>query len=109
MEYKTHNEATVPCIGTSYRGEINTDYDTLVELFGEPLLGDGYKVQAEWDIIFEDGLVATVYDWKDDLLPLGVTCWHIGGKDFEAVARVDELIKKMNRLAVLKRDRYGRG
>ena len=94
MEYKTHNETTVASIGTSYRGEIKTDYDTLEKLFGEPLLGDGYKVQAEWDVVFNDGLVATIYDWKDDLLPHLVTCWHIGGKDFEAVARVNELINK---------------
>ena len=39
MEYKTHNETAVTSVGTSYRGEIKTDYDTLVELFGEPLLG----------------------------------------------------------------------
>ena len=94
MEYKTHNQTTIPSIGTSYQGEINIKHTTLKKLFGEPLLGDGYKVQEEWGIVFNDGLVATIYDWKEDCLPEHVTCWHIGGRDFEAVARIDEIIKE---------------
>ena len=37
---------------------------------------------------FEDGTVATIYDWKEDETPLGDYDWHIGGKTPRAFDRV---------------------
>jgi len=74
-------------------GYVTTDFDTLVERFGEPLheSGDG-KVTAEWIIKFADGKVATIYDWKTGETPLDTYEWHIGGKNSAVVKRVADLL-----------------
>lgn len=85
--------------GTFYLSEIQAEYYQLVELFGYPSEGDGYKVDAEWTIKFDDGLIATIYNWKNGKNYKGniglpkekITHWHIGGKD----ERVVELIKNI--------------
>lgn len=79
--------------GTYLQGEMAISYASLVQLFGEPLDGDGYKTQAEWVIRFEDGTVATIYDWKlgacyvgedEGIPPQEILSWHIGGKTLRA-------------------------
>lgn len=50
--------------GTSLKGRIQTSYAQLVEAFGEPIQGDGYKVSGEWVFSGLDGEVFTIYDWK---------------------------------------------
>jgi hypothetical protein len=85
------------------QGEIDVTYAQLVSVFGpEHSKGDGYKVQAEWDLEFEDGTYSTIYDWKmgdgyqgkgDGIPKEQVTCWHIGGSLCpEAVNRVVETL-----------------
>lgn len=71
-------------VGTSLMDAIDTDYWTLVSLFGQPEVvsgttGDG-KVQVQWVIKTPYG-IATIYDWKEYVDPTKVTDWHIGGKD----------------------------
>jgi hypothetical protein len=76
------------------QGEIKTTYAKLVEVFGpEHSDGDGYKVQAKWNLEFEDGTYATIYDYKEGDSYNGpgegipkeqVTCWHIGGSESAA-------------------------
>jgi hypothetical protein len=73
--------------GTSLQGYIDADYDTLVGLFSEPDTSEGYKTDAEWIIKFEDGAVATIYDYKtgknyngkEGLPAPRNRDWHIGG------------------------------
>lgn len=86
---------------TSLQGYIEADYDELVACFGEPTSeGDGYKVDAEWELKFADGTVATIYNWKnghnylgeDGLPPECITNWHIGGKTARAVERVKDAL-----------------
>lgn len=87
--------------GSSYRGELDVSYERLVEVFGEPEEGDGYKVQKEWTIEFEDGEVATIYDWKwgyeyngkDGTHYTEVPTWNIGGHSIVVVDRIKELVK----------------
>lgn len=61
-------------------------YSELVDLFGEPAEGDGYKVDARWVIEFEDGQVFTIYNWKngpnygEDRKVKDINFWHIGGQ-----------------------------
>jgi hypothetical protein len=50
--------------GTSLQGYIEGNYQKMVELFGEPIESDGYKVSSEWIFESETGDVVTVYDWK---------------------------------------------
>ncbi|CAB4133861.1 hypothetical protein UFOVP263_27 [uncultured Caudovirales phage] len=96
MKFVTHNTSDVNINGTSLQGYIQANYYDLVELFGEPNSGDEYKIDAEWDILFEDGTVATIYNWKDgknycgsDGFPVDdITDWHIGGFNKEAVIHV---------------------
>ena len=84
--------------GTSLRGQFDMQYAKLVEIIGEPNgESDGYKTDVEW--AFErDGVVATVYNWKDGPNYTGggriedLTEWHIGGHDERAVQLINELI-----------------
>ena len=79
--------------GTSLQGYITATYDQLVERFGQPESG-GDKTTVEWMLQFEDGTVATIYDWKVDETPTYMYNWHIGGKNKTAVIRVTSTFKQ---------------
>ena len=79
------------CNMTSLQGYVTTTYDTLVELFGEPMRG-GDKTTAEWVLKFSDGTVATIYDWKEYNTPMGLYDWHVGGNKSIVVALVEEAL-----------------
>ncbi|HAT65157.1 MAG TPA: hypothetical protein DCS66_11235, partial [Flavobacteriaceae bacterium] len=53
--FETHNDISINSNGTCLQGYINAHYYDLLETFGEPTESDGYKVDAEWYIEFEDG------------------------------------------------------
>lgn len=79
INYQVNNEADVD--GTSLKGYVETDYATLVKVFGEPSkapYGDG-KVQAEW-VVFVEDILYTIYDYKAEKHAKYVTDWHIGGR-----------------------------
>ena len=81
--------------GTSYKGEVSITYSELVSIFGKPTSGpnsDLDKVTCEWCLEYEDGTIATLYDWKTGHTPFGLYEWHIGGHDYTAVERVLETI-----------------
>jgi hypothetical protein len=51
--------------GTSLQGYVTTTMRELNSVFGEPTFYyPGDKVTVEWEHIFSDGTVVTVYDWK---------------------------------------------
>ena len=81
---------------TSYKGEFLITYAELVEIFGQPNHGpntaDLDKVTCEWELQFEDGTIATIYDWKEFRTPMGEYEWHIGGHSMTAVDRVVDCI-----------------
>lgn len=90
LDFKTHDEESRTIInGTCLQGYIHAHYRDLIKKFGEPGTGDGYKLDAEWIIEFEDGTVASVYNWKNGLNYCGnngipvehIYVWHIGGKN----------------------------
>lgn len=102
MQYKTHNQDDLINIsGTHLLTTINLPFYTIVGALGDPIWfkadeGDG-KVRVEWDIKFQDGEVATIYDWKEyKRRPEDVTDWHIGGRSFEVVQRVYDILKEEN-------------
>lgn len=89
--YLTHNESRIKADGTFFIGNIHISYDDLVKKFGEPLEGDGYKVDSEWILYFPDdvngGRVITIYNWKNGKSYMGdkgqetkdITKWNVGG------------------------------
>lgn len=103
MKYITHNEkGEIDANGTYLQGYIETKYKDLKRLFGEPEDGDGYKIDAEWIIKFEDNTIATIYNHKDgknyrgeEGIPINeIELWHIGGFEKKAIDYIKELLKK---------------
>ena len=86
------NDEDTSANGTSFMGCITTTYDKLVELFGEPMEGsDDGKTTAEWVIEFEDGEVATIYDWKISSTPKNLHDWHVGGRSHRVLDLLEEI------------------
>lgn len=84
--------------GTFLISEFQCDYHSLVRRIGPPHCdGDQYKVDVEW-MFEEDGVVATIYNWKDGPNYTGhgriedLEYWHIGGFDSRAEALVLSLL-----------------
>ena len=88
MKFTTEADANRTCL----QGYVEAYYHQLVEVFGEPD-GGGDKTTVEWCLQFEDGTVATIYDWKEYETPMGLYHWHIGGKNNLAVARVTKALR----------------
>lgn len=105
MKYTTHNIAQISINGTSLQGycDENTTYAELVALFGEPQKGDGYKVDAEWTVMFDDGTIASIYNYKNgknyegasgmDVIDMTGEDWHIGGNTKKSVEMIRETIE----------------
>ena len=105
--FKTHNDGidNSLSVGTSFVGEINNIYySDIVDVLGEPLpegLFDDYKIDAEWIILFDDGSVATLYNWKNGKNYNGdygyetdeIYEWNIGGHSDAVVELVKQLFK----------------
>ena len=94
MKFK--NDANVNM--TSLRGTVRTTFAELVMVFGKPDCGPfDYsldKTTCEWHLEFEDGVIATIYDWKMGDTPMFEYDWHIGGRSAEAVDRVIQTLSK---------------
>ena len=94
---------------TGLKGEFPITYAELVEIFGAPDVGpnaDLDKSSCEWALQFEDGTIATIYDWRcGRWTPMGEYEWHIGGHTAEAVTRVHEcIIQHRDRLVRMVRE-----
>ncbi len=101
MKFQTHNDKNVNSNGTHLQGEIVAKYADLKKKFGKPTVGDAYKCDAEWKIEFENGVVATIYNWKNGKNYCGkngiattkITDWHIGGNSQESVRLVKQALQ----------------
>jgi len=81
--------------GTCYQATIESNYNDLVEIWGQPSKGDNYKTEAEWVIRLPNGKVATIYNYKNsrayaDQYPeiTSVHEWNIGGHSAEVVDKL---------------------
>ena len=96
-------------LGTSLQGYISTTKGELIKIFGAPTYEalEGEKTTIEWVLQFEDGTVATIYDYKregsgwygEDEYLLGDDeqfDFHIGGADKRAVELVTARVKEGN-------------
>lgn len=85
--------------GTHLQGSVMTTRARIEAVFGAPTYDtdDAYdKVMTEWVIAFDNGTVATIYDWKRyESGPVGMDelyDWHIGGHNSDAVTKVKALL-----------------
>jgi len=86
---------------TCLQGEIHLSFQDLVDIFGEPEdVSSTGKSDVEWAIEI-DGVVATIYNWKDGPAYTGddsieverIQDWHIGGHSQSAVMIVLNAVK----------------
>lgn len=102
IKFITHNDPSFNWVGGSLQGRINITYAELKKVLGLPHEGDDYKVDAEWSINFNNGINATIYNYKDGknyngksgLPKTKITDWHIGGESEEAVKLVYQLFNQ---------------
>jgi hypothetical protein len=102
MKFVTHNDKDIQIGGTCGRGSITCDYKTLVHTFGAPGTNfDDFKSDAEWDIEFENGVIATIYNWKNGINYCGledgtptelITDWNVGGNSPTCPELIQECI-----------------
>ena len=85
-------------VGTHFFGSFKgLSFTQITELFGTPITSEEDHVKYQWLIEFEDGLLATIYDWKVDYEKSSVWTdpieWHVGGHDPRVMDRVYKLTK----------------
>jgi hypothetical protein len=89
--------------GTSWYGlTLIATPNEIIKALEEPHFVDenvGEKVSLEWDYETEDGLVFTIYDWKEYLQPSALHRdsfykFHIGVKESTDNSRVIEILKE---------------
>lgn len=100
MKFITHNQKhDIDTNMTHLQGYITATYRDLINVFGEPIDGrgcPGEKTDVEWNIQFEDGTVATIYNWKNGFNYCGefgtpvhsIISWNIGGHSIKALELV---------------------
>jgi hypothetical protein len=99
--FYTHNDSDPICAnGTCLQGYVVASFDAICSIFGDPMDGN-YKTDAEWNILFSDGEVATIYNWKDGRNYCGesgmevedIKDWHIGGNSKAVSHRIQNLLR----------------
>jgi len=95
MKYVTHNDTHIETNHSCFQDAIMASYRDLVTAFGKPRPGDGEKTDVEWEIKFEDGTIATIYNWKNrnDLISKDIIKWNIGGFKERAAELVHDVLK----------------
>ena len=101
--YESHNGPdSLDAGGTSHAGllDLPNAYAGLVRAFG-----DG-KTDWEWIVRFDDGLIGTVYNWKNgpayghDIGPEDVRTWNIGARrgldHYAVVCRIRQIVAQHN-------------
>ena len=89
--------------GSHLQGCISCTYAHLVNTFGQPhqdAPSSDDKVDVEWSFEFNDGTVATIYNYKDGFAYLGkegtptekITDWHVGGRDKKSLEYINKLL-----------------
>ncbi len=88
--------------GTCLQGYLSASYYEIVKRYGEPMpLYDGFKTDVEWTIKWEDGVIGTIYNYKNGRNYLGesgldaedITEWNIGGNKKIVEKRINDDVK----------------
>jgi len=88
-----------PC-GTCLQGYLTASYDEIVKKYGKPIKGIDLLL-VEWIIEWEDGVVGTIYNWKNGKNYLGeyvleienIKEWNIGGNNKIVEKRINDDVK----------------
>ena len=82
-------------VGTHFFGSFeNVSFEELVELFGNPITTEDNDIRFQWLIEFEDGLLATIYDYKQKKsIWTDPIKWSVGGHDPRVMDRIYKLIR----------------
>ena len=100
MQYEV-NTNNIEVSFTYLQGYISTNLETLKKVFGEPIKYDaGSKTDIEYNILFADGEVATIYNYKNGKNYLGddgqaveeMTSFNVGGKDAIVLDRIQSIL-----------------
>jgi hypothetical protein len=103
---RTHNALAQPINinNTSLMGSIAATERQLISLFGSPIRyerGEGNSTR-DWHLLFDDGTVATIYDWHTDgfapLNPGESYNWRIGARVRSAVWNVHDIFRERSGL-----------
>lgn len=94
MNYVTHNEQPINAYATSKQGVINESYYFLTDVFGPQISRIDDITSALWEIEFDDGVIATIYDWDTGLTPFKNTQWNIGGYNWLSYSHVMDVINE---------------
>lgn len=86
-------ENPLPFVGGSRQGQLDgIFYSDIERVFGPPSYSEGSgdgKVQVEWDIKFENGVRASIYDYKQyDIDIYDIDYWSVGGNSPESATEV---------------------
>ena len=89
MNFQTHNDTALSNDNTSWTfSTIQATKAQITKAFGQPQELGG-KVQFNWIIKFNDGTLATIYDWKQrtEIADTDLINWNIGGLASDASGR----------------------
>lgn len=110
------NNGLVEGRNTSLNGDLNINYDELIEVFGEPTHStdsDAPKTRREWELIVEldngDNIGIDIYDYEhnyDGIAVDEVEDWHVasertstdGVEKIDAVAIIKQIVQEHRRL-----------
>jgi hypothetical protein len=75
-----------------FLGIVKASYKEMVEAFGKPEKGDGYKTEAEWHVKLDTLCEVTIYNYKNSKSydsknpPIkSVREWSVNGNDSDAI------------------------
>lgn len=84
-------------LGSSNQGYIRANFDELTKAFGYPeTFGDREtdgKVKHLWTVNVE-GVIITIYDYKQDLNTGKTENWHIGGYEKIAPRLIEQILNE---------------
>jgi hypothetical protein len=67
--------------GSCKQGTLNASFRDICDVLGYPDNVGGDKVQCEWNFYTKNGVVMSIYDYKDERNPFDIDVWSVGGFD----------------------------
>lgn len=101
MDYTVFRRKTPLLVDAQRLGYLDAPYNRLVELFGEPLEGNGKDRDAEWNVLLPNGHPVGIYNYRSGKAYMGnegedtqnIKSWHIDGHFEDDAAVVKELVE----------------